>query len=186
MTALPAQARSPDRLHLQHAGACRTAFRDAPDTCARILLVGEDNPISAAPEHALFCAPAGCAGQRLQELIFGLPRLQYLALWRTNLCVGGWSARRARARAGELVASGSPWNIIVMLGRKVAEAFARTDPEVLLGEVAPFSAVAVGDVRFASLPHPSGRNTVWNQRGPIENARRIMAELAPELAWGAA
>ena len=178
----PAQARSPDRLHLQHAGACRTAFRDAPDTCARILLVGEDNPISAAPEHALFCAPAGCAGQRLQELILGLPKTQYLALWRTNLCVDGWNTRRARARARDLVLTDAPWRIIVMLGAKVASAFSgvTTDESV----VAPFCVAASDRFKFATLPHPSGRNTIWNQRGPIENARRLMVELAPELAWG--
>lgn len=175
------RAEHADRLHLEHAGACRTAFRDVPDACARILLVGEDNPISAAPEHALFCAPEGCAGQRLQGLIFSLPRTQYLALWRTNLCVGGWSAPRARMRARELTAPAAPWNVIVMLGRKVAAAFSQVVPV----EVAPFC-VHEGRLRFASLPHPSGRNTVWNQRGPIESARRLMAELALELAWGAA
>ena len=54
-----------DLLHLEHLGACRSALRDTPDACGRILLCGEDNPVSAEPEHALYPLPDNCAGHRL-------------------------------------------------------------------------------------------------------------------------
>ena len=73
-------------------GACRTAFGHSPPDCARALLIGEDNPLSAVPEHALFPYPVGCAGHRLAGIL-GLGNAAYLALWRTNLCVGGWSSK---------------------------------------------------------------------------------------------
>ena len=180
-----------DTLHLQHLGACRTAFANVPESAGRILLVGEDNPISAAPEHALFCAPDGCAGQRLQAKIFGLPRAEYLAMWRTNLCVGGWSIKKARDRAAALMHGEVPWRAIVMLGRKVADAFSaslmRSGYDISLN---PFESAEVPSVEamprltLYSLPHPSGRNLIWNRPGPVTDAQQIMCEVADDLAWG--
>lgn len=177
-------------MHLTHLGACRTAFRSAPEACGRILLVGEDNPISAAPEHALYCGPEGCSGWRLQEKIFGLPRLQYLALWRTNLCVGGWSAKKARERARELTPPNTPWKLVIMLGRKVASAFSQIVP----GDSPPFQVRASNAgwplddredlFRFLSLPHPSGINARSYTAPAIADTRQIMRKLAPDLAWG--
>src|SRR5271154_3443225 len=88
----------------------------------RVLFVGENNPYGAAPEFALYCYPPGCAGYRLRR-IFGLPQHQYLALHRTNLCVGDWSKARAQQRAAELLSPGVSWDVIVLLGRKVTEVF---------------------------------------------------------------
>lgn len=177
-------------MHLTHLGACRTAFRVAPEACGRILLVGEDNPISDAPEHALYCGPVGCSGWRLQEKIFGLPRLQYLALWRTNLCVGGWSTKKARERARELTPPNTPWNLIILLGRKVASVFS----QVVTGDSPPFhvretnagsrSSGGQGLFRFLSLPHPSGINARSYGAQAVADTRQIMRELAPDLAWG--
>ncbi len=185
-----------DSLHLEHLGACRTAFRDTPEACGSILLVGEDNPISSRPEHALFCAPANCSGERLQRLVFGLPRLQYLALWRTNLCVGGWKTKAARERARALISRAAPWTTIVALGRKVGDIFGDLSTSGFYGgPPEPFTVrFAVNDgvnqdaptplLRLVFLPHPSGRSRVWNREGAVETARNMMAVLAPELAWG--
>lgn len=123
---------SEDKLHLKHLGACRTAFRDAPEACGRILMVGEDNPVSAAPEHALFPYPPRCAGWNLQDKILGIPRMHYLAIWRTNLCTGSWSVKSARERAKVLLATARlhegqdrvPWDVVVLLGAKVNDAVA--------------------------------------------------------------
>ena len=88
----------------------------------RLLLVGEDNPYGADPEFALYCYPPGCAGYRLRR-IFGLPQYQYLGLHRKNLCDGTWSKDRAKIRARELLDPQAPWDVMVLLGRKVTETF---------------------------------------------------------------
>ena len=148
-----------------------------------ILLVGEDNPLSIEPEFALYCYPPGCAGYRLRRIL-GLPQHQYLALHRTNLCVGGWSKEQAKARAFELLSPEAPWRVIVLLGRKVTETFER----VALSDekLVPFSTRACcPGMTLVSLPHPSGRNAAsWSNPKLRDRARQILRELAPELAWG--
>lgn len=148
-----------------------------------IILVGEDNPLSAEPEFALYCYPPGCAGYRLRRIL-GLPQHQYLALHRTNLCASsGWSLREARRRAQLLVADPSaPWRVMVMLGRKVADAFGYDRPFFTHG-IAPRTD---GEMVLVSLPHPSGRNTCWNNGKLVLRAREILRELAPEVPWGSA
>lgn len=146
----------------------------------RLILVGEDNPYGAEPEFALYCYPPGCAGYRLRRIV-GLPQHQYLALHRTNLCPTDWSMKEARRRAQLLTADQSaPWRVIVMLGRKVADAF-NYDRPFFTHDVAPQTG---GEMKLVSLPHPSGRNTVWNDRRLVGRAREILRELAPEIAWG--
>lgn len=191
----PSVPMSEDRLHLEHAGACRTAFDHVPAACARVLLVGEDNPQSSRPEHALFPYPQGCAGNRLQDQILQLPRAQYLALWRTNLCNPTWSRRAAEGRSIHLLAHDVPWDVVVLLGRKVADVFAymRDDGISFFDsfghEVRYMSGPAIGTsrtFRIISLPHPSGRNLIWNQPGPAATARARLADVAPTLGWGRA
>lgn len=63
-----------------------------------ILLVGEVNPLSTKPEHALYPWPPNCTGERLQRLVLGVSRRDYLAGFdRVDLCTGRWSAPAARA-----------------------------------------------------------------------------------------
>jgi hypothetical protein len=180
MTAASAPTSPPDP-NLEHLGACRVADPAVPAAAGRVLLVGEDNPLSSWPENALVCWPDGCAGERLQSRIFGLPELEYLALWRTNLCRGGWFAKSARARATELLNPDAPWKVIVMLGRKVEAAFRPHTKEL----IAAFNLFLEVPGHFlVSLPHPSRRNARTWTAGAIGNARQIMRELAPELGWG--
>lgn len=177
-------------LHLQHLGACRSALPGSAEACGRVLLVGEVNPISARPEHALFCAPAGCSGHRLQEVILALPRVHYLALWRTNLCRGDWSTTLARGRAAQLVDGGAPWDVIVMLGKQVASAFAPLvglSGAARMPDVSRVARAGRGtDLTLASIGHPSGLNRRWNEPGAVERARDLMRSLAPEIPWGTA
>lgn len=150
----------------------------------RVLLVGENNPYGSDPEFALYCYPPGCAGYRLRR-IFGLPQHQYLALHRKNLCDGDWSKDQAKTRAFELLSPQAPWNVIVLLGRKVTEAFEK----VALGGdplVAFSTRASCPGVTLVSLPHPSGRNLVWNQPWAPKRAREILRDLVPELPWGSA
>lgn len=150
----------------------------------RVILCGEDNPYGSAPEFALYCYPPGCSGYRLRRIL-GLPQHQYLALHRTNLCEGTWSKEHARARARELLVPSAPWRVMVLLGRKVAETFEK----VALGNelLVPFATrTCCPGMTLVALPHPSGRNLVWNQAWAPKRARQILRDLAPEVAWGGA
>jgi hypothetical protein len=148
----------------------------------RVILVGEANPYGSAPEFALYCYPPHCAGYNLRRIL-GLPQHQYLALHRTNLCPTDWSMGEARRRAQLLVADPSaPWRVVVMLGRKVADAFGYERP-FFTHDVAGRTD---GEMHLVSLPHPSGRNAgSWSGKAP-QRARAILCELAPEIAWGGA
>ena len=151
----------------------------------RILLIGEDNPLSLDPQFALYCYPPGCAGYRLRRIL-GLPQHQYLALHRKNLCDGSWSKDRAKARAFELLAPLAPWRVMVLLGRKVTETFERV---ALGGEpLVPFAyKTCCPGMTLVSLPHPSGRNAAaWSGPKPRSRVREILRELAPEVPWGSA
>lgn len=150
----------------------------------RVLIVGENNPYGSAPEFALYCHPPGCAGYRLRR-IFGLAQHQYLGLHRTNLCEGDWSKAQAKARAFELLSPQAPWNVMVLLGRKVTETFEK----VALSDaplVAFSTRTCCPGMTLVSLPHPSGRNLVWNQPWARTRARQILCEIVPELPWGSA
>lgn len=149
---------------------------------SRVLICGEQNPYGANPDWALYCHPPGCAGARLR-LILGLSEDQYLALHRKNLCDGDWSKDAAKKRAFELLSPESPWNVIVLLGRKVTETFEK----VALDDVplVAFSTrVCCPGMTLVSLPHPSGRNAaLWSGKAR-DRAREILRDLVPELPWG--
>lgn len=153
----------------------------------RVLLLGECNPYFAGhgdPSYSLYCYPVGCAGYRLRRIL-GLSQHQYLGLHRGNLCDGDWSKDRAKKRAYELLSPQAPWNVIVLLGRKVTETFEK----VALGDV-PLVAFATKTccpgMTLVSLPHPSGRNAALWQGKARERARQILRDLVPELPWGSA
>lgn len=163
----------------------RRAARDAEISNAilrggdrRPLLVGEDNPYQSPPAFDLWPEPVGCAGWRLCTKILGLSEIDYLERFRrVNLCRGGWSDVRARARAAELQEAALPEDLFVLLGRKVARAFdpgsgeAFTRYRVLLGGVKPLT--------YCFLPHPSGRSRVWNDPTAIPRVRALLAGLLP-------
>lgn len=184
--------------------------------CRRVLLVGEVNPLSSRRDYALVNYPDGCAGHRMQAKVAGLPEGLYLALWRTNLCVGRWSMKDARARADELLAppEGCPscehsraehgyngcavkvgsascddaycscswepkgWDVVVMLGRKVASAFDH------IVSVKPFDAKKLNGRVIISLPHPSGLCRDWYRAGAFDNARDVLIRYAHGVPWG--
>jgi hypothetical protein len=179
--------------HQEYLRACRSAFQGTPAICSKVLLLGEDNPLSVAPEHALFPLPDGCSGQRLCDKILGLRHATYLATWRTNLCVGTWSTANARQRARALLHGTPPWNVIVLLGRKVAGAFEHViqdagykfDLPAFKSALVP-SCEDVAPMTLISIPHPSGRNRMWNEFKFCESARLLLEEAAPGYPVGEA
>lgn len=180
---------------IYHEDAAREPLEgDHESVAARTLFVGEDNPLSTDPAHALINYPSNCSGHRLQSAILRVDEDDYLATWRTNLCEGGWDLDVARKRARVLCCGDRPWSVwgddldpdaangddvparalhgaIVLLGRRVALAFAD-----LLGEIMdPFEdRLFDGGLRVVALPHPSGMNRVWNINGNILRARNVM------------
>jgi hypothetical protein len=141
----------------------------------RLILVGESNPYGSNPDFALYCYPPGCAGYRLRRIV-GLPQHQYLALPRVNLCEGDWSLRAARDRASLLVDDQATPPVVVMLGRKVADAFGYGRPFFTRGEKLRLVLV--------SLPHPSGRSTIYNDPKIVARTRQLLREVVPEVPWG--
>jgi hypothetical protein len=148
----------------------------------RVLLLGETNPYGPDPEFALYCHPPNCSGHRLR-LILGLSEAAYLDLHRKNLCDGAWSMKSAQARAFELLDPQAPWQVIVLLGRKVTHAFEKLALEDV--ELAAFSTrTCCPGMTLVSLPHPSGQNAGLWPRSARDRARQILQELAPEVPWG--
>lgn len=150
----------------------------------RIVLVGEDNPLSSAPEHALYPHPPGCAGNRLMKLL-GLPVQQYLAINRMNLCTRSWDGKEAKRRAQLVLADPSaPWRVVVMLGSKVKRAFG-IDCNFFYYTTEPSTVEWMhGPVTLVSLPHPSGRNRVWNDPTRKTDVVDVMRAVAPDVPWG--
>lgn len=180
---------------IDHLNARRKTFNGESAACGSLLFLGEDNPQSAAPEHALYPYPPGCAGQRFCSDILAVHTRTYLATWRTNLCNPTWKMREARKRAAALLSPTAPWSTIVMLGRKVAEAFSKLTDGVLgpmtFDVLDSLRITGVDDgsqktFRIISLPHPSGRNLYWNNPRNKAIAREFLAERVPEYPWGEA
>jgi hypothetical protein len=169
---------------------------------ARIVFVGEDNPVGGSREFALWDEPAGCSGHRLRQIL-GLSEQTYRGdrIARTNLCLSSWHAPTARAAARGVAES--DYEIVVMLGAKVRREFGRGVYRAI-GAV-PFFEHWVGRVGgapqpdlfqerespstrvrkiFLSLPHPSGLCREWNEPTSVIRARLVLRELAPWVPWG--
>lgn len=121
----------------------------------KVLLVGEDNPWGNDPRMALFHLPRQASGNRLREHL-GLTDLQYQRLFKMNLCPEKWSMKIAREVAN-IVKNDPNIEVAVMLGAKVKKAFNMQDIN--------FFSAGHGHKDgplLISLPHPSGRNLLWN------------------------
>lgn len=158
-----------------------------------VMLLGEDNPVSDEPEHALYNWPPNCAGWRLQRIL-GLDDDTYLGFARGNLCNPTWDLKKARMRAGLMLSNDFPHRVVVMLGAKVRSAFEHALQAKQ--KIAMFSSTEVKFVGchplglapmvLIALPHPSGRNTIWNDPQAKFRARALLIKAAPDVAWGSA
>lgn len=153
-----------------------------------VLLVGEDNPYGADPRFALYHLPPHASGGRLMRLVLGLREETYESLAKINLCSEKWSMRQARLAAERVQLTesveGDPCqSVVVILGRKVADAF-RYDGGPVSWQ---YRAAAGGrGLVLVSLPHPSGLNRSWNDRGLPERCREVLRSQCPSVPWGEA
>ncbi len=133
---------------------------------AKPLLVGEDNPHSSDPAMALHVDFVDGAGSRLAGIL-GLSVDEYLSRFRrANLCRRGWDRREALREAEHLVTVVDP-TFVVLLGRKVCDAFGVP--------FEPFTVKTGALATYAVLPHPSGRCRTWNDAGNAARARACVA-----------
>lgn len=136
------------------------------------LLVGEDNPYGSDPRFALYPKPPHSAGGRLCHRILQITEKAYIRDFdRMNLCSGKWSIAEARESAARILRDrlgqervDGPVAIFVLLGSKVCNAFGVP--------FTPFSLQSCG--RYIVLPHPSGRNRLWNDPMSFDLARDVL------------
>lgn len=146
-----------------------------------VVLVGEVNPYAERPDLALYPLPTGAAGHRLMHHL-GLWRRTYVGLERANLCRERWSNAEAKEQARELLRDRAGPTVFVLCGIRVADAFDAPGPPYTYST--RVVAAQPGGHVLARLPHPSGRNLLWNAPDARQNARAMLAELVPEVPWG--
>lgn len=141
------------------------------------IIVGETNPFGGDEFFALYPEPDGCTGDRLCRMVMGLRRATYMeAFERANLLRGPrWSAPRARERATALCEPKRA--VYVLLGRKVSDAFC-------LYQVDIPTRIARQGVNAIVLPHPSGRNRMWNDTAMVERCRALLRSALPDIPFG--
>jgi hypothetical protein len=135
-----------------------------------------NNPVSDAPEHALYPHPPSCTGARLLKFS-GLERHVYLSAFERRNVIGGraWDAREARALAPILRAE-LAGRTVVLLGAPVNSVMrGGTEHEL----APPFRWTPDGHGGWmARVPHPSGMNHFFNN--PFH--RQLLAIFMHELA----
>lgn len=155
----------------------------------RGLLIGEAPGPNTDALLPLFPHPPNSTGGRLLKYA-GVDPAEWLGkLVRMNLCDGAWSARRAvagRARAlaylldEENYHDGRPLRVL-LLGRRVARAwscygaFGHEQHQYGLNPIPARRAVATDKtLHVAWIPHPSGKNLLYNSRRNQLRARRAV------------
>lgn len=121
----------------------------------------------------MFPWPEGSAGGRLLA-ISRMPVAAYLGrLRRANLCDGAFRAAPARDRAIELERRyrtiDAPHVRIVLCGRRVIDSFFPDD-------AAPdwFQKVILAGLEYVGIPHPSGRNQMYNDPATVARVREAV------------
>jgi uracil-DNA glycosylase len=154
-----------------------------------VLLLGELNPRGADPRAALYHQPPGCSGDRLRHIL-GLSTYSYLRLGRANLCDGRWDPAAARTRYESIVTGAvnpsTPTRTIVLLGARV-RGITRGPAPFRVESFTTSQAITAGHARkcfLVGLPHPSGRCRTWSKPGTVDEARRLLRQVAPEVPWG--
>lgn len=169
--------------YIEHLGAVREPLvGERPDwPYRRTIFVGECNPLGSDPRYQLYDLPPNCSGYWLKRLLDWDDPV-YRAHWRTNLCIGEWNTKKAIERA-ELLFSDvfmlnlePKWEAVILLGVKVRDAFAKSinlPPGTLMP---PFddAVFRAHGVWMCVVPHPSGRNRIWNEPGARGKAAHVI------------
>jgi len=134
---------------------------------SRVLIVGESNPYGSDPRYALYPLPENATGGRLCKIL-GLSKREYMQTFdRTNLValgLGNWPSSVAKDRAGLL-----KHRRRILLGKRVADAHSVP--------FRPFRTFTTDrGVEVLILPHPSGRNLIWNDPRSAVKARRAVGK----------
>lgn len=135
----------------------------------RLMLVGEAPGREPIPEDQRGLTLTGDSGRRLCE-IAGWEWLTYLRRTeRHNIFYTpqyAWSRWKAEDRTEELIPL-FEGRRVVLLGAKVAEAFRLQSLDDYEWVQNPFN---LHSAAVARVPHPSGRNRVWNRRDERDRA----------------
>lgn len=149
-------------------------------TDRRPVLIGMNNPVSSAPQHALFPHPPGCTGHRIYEMlrerIPTVTRREYLDAFDRRNVVSGKLYDKKLAREGAAKLEQEFWGsgrTVVLLGNDTVAAFGF--PRLLIHPQ------VIGGTTYRQIPHPSGRNLYYND---LDN-RRVVAMLLEDLFNGA-
>lgn len=140
---------------------------------AKVVFVGEA-PAKAGFDP--FDASRPGAGRRLASLLGIVPDDLHRQGWvfcnLFDVPVKVWNKKQAIKAAFSVCAKlwrSRPW-VLVMLGRKVAEAFCDRRPFFQVD-------LSIDGNRAVVVPHPSGRCRVWNDKKNIVKFRRVMRQL---------
>lgn len=144
---------------------------------SKVLLVGEDNPYGSDPRYALYPYPAHSAGGRLCHKLFKMHPHVYIRVFsRVNLCSQKWGIQEARETAQGILRVPAGSKPVVLFGSKVAQAFGIGAGVRWLGdEEAP--PMTIEGHQIFLVPHPSGRNRIWNDPKAQERAWRILRKV---------
>jgi uracil-DNA glycosylase len=150
---------------------------------------GDDRPVfvgQAPSRHGDPTKPlTGRPGRKLAELASMVPMEFYLSTVRVNLLpyyVGtngdgdAFPMPDARGNA-ERMAPVLDGRTVVLVGRRVAEAFGCRLGWFEWGDDHFAARGGTVRIRYATIPHPSGRNRFWNDQENTQAARRFMTEL---------
>jgi hypothetical protein len=161
-----------------HLGCLRFGISDDPPV-PRGLVIGEAPGPNSDARVPLFPEPRNSAGRLMRYA--GCPPADWIGkLVKMNLCDGAWSTRRAvngRARALTYLLDpanfhdGAPLRVL-LLGARVARAWSCHG--AFGHETHAYDCGATADLRVAWIPHPSGKNLLYNDRKNQLRARRAV------------
>jgi uracil-DNA glycosylase len=146
----------------------------------RYIVVGEDDPSGSPAAEALLPLPIGGLGHRLLAIL-RISQGDYLRDFRrANLCQRRWDPKEAKRSAAKIVLENRERLPVIMLGDRVSQAFGFDFRPFVVYYGVRASWMGPGEdsspddlraIRFACLPHPSGRNRMWNRPDCAESAR---------------
>ena len=140
----------------------------------RVVLIGEINPLSAEPRYALYPFPAGCSGHRLAVMMGYVSRTELVAYCGTFHRMNFWPSEGVRkcvkpAAQARMLVSYLEGRRVVVVGYRVAGWFGMKFDYCTW--------VEHRGATMAYIPHPSGRNRLWNYPAVVFRVDAFLAEV---------